>query len=281
MNKKEILQLQNFLNDMRNQVSQGAYFHYGDLIWRMNNLENDFNESQDLKIWKDSDTLIGFVFILPKENNPEIFIRPELYSSVYADEMMDYSIKNSRADNGSFIETSCLKSDCVKEKYLATKGFKKQDDVMVFMEHQIMDNIDEIPLPVNYSYIQSDECDKYQNSLSWLTNEQVNKLLQDPNFENCLSSIICYKNQEIVSGSLCWYDSVGKCGVFEPVETDSNHQQKGLAYLGIKRSLSILKGKGAKRAYVKTGIDNYSAISLYKKLEFSIVDEDYGWSLEL
>ena len=45
MNNNKILQLQMFLKEIRNQVSQGAYFHYGDLIWRMNFIENDFNNS--------------------------------------------------------------------------------------------------------------------------------------------------------------------------------------------------------------------------------------------
>lgn len=47
MDSHQLLQLQMFLKDMRNQVSQGAYFHYGDLIWRMNFIANEFNESHN------------------------------------------------------------------------------------------------------------------------------------------------------------------------------------------------------------------------------------------
>ncbi|MGC9349405.1 MAG: hypothetical protein ACP5JG_14800 [Anaerolineae bacterium] len=85
----DLRRLQRFLVQMRHQVAQAAYFQFGDLIWRTYYPPNGFHVTRDVRIWDRAGGVIdGFVFYLPRDGNPEFFLRPELYNSRIADEMV-------------------------------------------------------------------------------------------------------------------------------------------------------------------------------------------------
>ena len=110
-----------------------------------------------------------------------------------------------------------------------------------------------------------------------ITYEEYEYLCNAPGYKNDLGLQVCYQNQEIVSGCICWYDDIDNCGEFEPVGTNGEHRNKGLAFAVMAKTMENLKKYGAHTVYVRTEKDNTSAIRLYQKLGFNITNEDYEW----
>lgn len=277
----DIKKLQLFLSEMRNHISQAGYFHLGDLIYRINKKSNNLDIEKDIRIWEISDEVVGFVFYLTVENNPEFQIRPDMYQTKIANEMILWTINRAKELQHENIEVSCLDIDTKKRDFLTSNKFKFFDDPIVFMEMQLS-KIPKYELPNEYTF-------KTVNELPNLTELTGDELKSDENimifnskeFKDDLGIRICYKNKQIVSGCICWYDNIDECGLFEPVGTIEDHRGKKLAYSAMAKTLQNLKKYSAKKAYVRTGADNIPAIKLYEKLGFSITNYDLGYKLEI
>lgn len=277
--QKDIRKLQVFLAEMRHQVAQAAYFQFGDLMWRMHFLPNGFDGTTDIRIWSSDDgEICGFVFYLAPDDNPEFFLRPELYDSRIADEMISWAVARALASNATAIETSCIDSDTVKTEFLKRVGFQPLDDVMVFMERQLDDTIPACQLPNGYSIVsQVDHLEVVSITGRRITREQNAHVCNAPGYKNDLGLRVCHQNQRIVGGCICWYDDIDNCGEFEPVGINEEHRRKGLAFAVMAKTMENLKKYGADMVYVRTGKDNAPAIRLYQKLGFDITHEDFGW----
>ncbi len=279
--KNDIIKLQQFLSEMRNLVSQAGYFHLGDLIFRIYKHSNNFDLNKDIRIWEDSGRINGFVLYLQTENNPEFQIRPELYETTITNEMITWTIDRAKELGLKNIEVSCLDKDVLKHRFLIKNGFTKFDDPFVCME---MDHI-KIPkyeLPKEYSFATISELPQLtritgdENS-----NEEYKRMLLSNKYKDDLGIRVCYRNREIVSGCICWYDDIDNCGLFEPVGTKQEHRRKGLAFAVMAKTLENLTRYGADKVYIHTGKDNISAIKLYEKLGFRITNLDHGYELQV
>lgn len=275
---EDFSKFQRFLAEMRRQVAQAAYFQWGDLLWRMHFPPNGFDESRDIRIWSGrAGEIYGFVFYLPPDDNPEFFLRPELYNSRIADEMVAWAVARARTGNAAFIETSCLAHDTLKAEYLRRGGFQPLDDVMVFMERNLATALPVCQLPHGYSIVSAIE----RPELAGITGENLTPALyvnvcNALGYKDDLGLRVCYQNQEIVAGCICWHDEVDNCGELEPVGTDTAHRGQGLAYAVVAKTLNNLKRYGADMAYVRTDKENAPAVRLYQKLGFTITHEDVG-----
>ncbi len=139
----DIRKLQAFLAEMRDKVAQAGYFQFGDLMWRIHYAPNHFDAATDLRIWDDDDGRIsGFAHYAGADDNPEFFLRPELYDSPMAGEMVDWAVARARMGSAARIETSCIDADRRKAAFLSKAGFKQFDDPMVFMARRM-----DVPVP--------------------------------------------------------------------------------------------------------------------------------------
>lgn len=280
--EKDIRKLQIFLAEMRHQVAQAAYFQLGDLLWRMHYLTNGFDETKDIRLWCDENGEIdGFVLYLPSDHNPEFFLRPELYDRRMADEMIAWAVARAQADNVSAIDTSCIDGDVTKAAFLQRKGFQPVDDVMVFMERPLGKALPVGKLPEGYTIVSNVDRPDLPGITGKRNHEEYEYLCQAPGYKSDLGLRVCYRDQEIVSGCVCWYDEVDHCGEFEPVGTTKEHRGKGLAFAVMAQTMAHLKRYEADRVYVRTYKNNTPAVRLYQKLGFKITNEDYGWRLSV
>jgi len=277
--REDVRKLQVFLAEMRHQVAQAAYFQLGDLMWRMCYLPNGFDESRDIRVWDHKDGRIdGFVFYFGRDDNPEFFLRPELYNSRTADEMIAWALERGRAGNAPCIETSCIDGDVAKADFLTRVGFQPDGDVMVFMERHLDDAIPEYRLPYDYSIVSgADRPDLPSVTGTSLTVEQYQSVRNAPGYKDDLGLRVCYRDREIVAGCICWYDDLDTCGEFEPVGTSKEHRRKGLASAVMARTMKHLRQYDVDVVYVRAVKDNAPAVRLYQKLGFKITDKDYGW----
>lgn len=277
----DIKKLQIFLSEMRKLVSQGGYFHLGDIIYRIYKKGNNFDIKKDIRVWEISDKIIGFVLYLTTDNNPEFQIRPDLYQTLTAKEMISWTIKRAKELKQKKIEVSCLDIDNKKRDFLLSNNFEFFDDPIVFMEIDLL-KLPEYKLPNEYSFKTVDELP----DLLQLTGEESNSndyinLYSSKEFKDDLGIRVCYKGKKIVSGCICWYDNIDNSGLFEPVGTAENYRGKGLAYSAMARTLENLYRYGAKKAYVRTNADNIPAIKLYEKIGFKIINYDLGYECKI
>ena len=279
----DIRNLQIFLAEMRDEVSQAGYFQFGDLMWRVHYAPNRFDGATDLQIWDDADGRIGgFTHYAGADDNPEFFLRPELYDSPMASEMIDWAVARARMGEASRIETSCIDADEPKAAFLSKAGFKQFDDPMVFMARSMDIPCGTLDLPADYAIVSHrDRPDLPGVTGVPIAQDAYSALCRAPGYRDELGLRICYQEREIVAGCICWHDDVGNCGEFEPVGTAEGHRGKGLAFAVMAQTLENLSRTGAEVVYVRTGKANAPAIRLYQKLGFVITDEDQGWMLAL
>ncbi len=88
-------------------------------------------------------------------------------------------------------------------------------------------------------------------------------------------------DENVIAGSICWYDAIESFAEFEPVWCDEEHRKNGLASASMLKTMKILKAYGLDKVYVRTEEDNYPAINLYKKLGFKTVHKVKGWEMKL
>ncbi len=271
--------LQAFLAEMRHQVGQAAYFQWGDLLWRMYYGPSGFDETKDIRLWCDQDGKIeGLVFYLPSHENPEFFLRPDLYDSPIADAMIAWGLTRAAADDVPSIETSCIDCDIAKAAFLKRQGFQPFDDVMVFMARKLDDPIPMGQLSKEYEIVSSaDRPDLPSVTGKSMRPAHYAQVCNAPGYKDNLGLRVCYQGQEIVAGCIGWYDALDHCGEFEPVGTSAGHRRKGLAFAVMAKVMENLRHYGAKTMYVRTYKDNVPAVRLYHKLGFHIINEDYGW----
>ncbi len=276
---EDMKKLQAFLVTMRHQVDQAAYFQWGDVMWRMHYRPNGFDETKDIRLWCDEDgTIEGFAFYLPSHDNPEFFLRPELYGSPIADAMIAWGVARATADNAPSIETSCIDCDTAKATFLKRQGFQPLDDVMIFMARRLDDPIPVRQLPKGYAIVSSAERpDLPSVTGKSMTPAHYAQICNAPAYKHDLGLRVCYQQREIVAGCICWYDALDRCGEFEPVGTTESHRRKGLAFAVMAKAMENLKRYGAETVYVRTYKDNGPAVRLYQALGFRITNEDYGW----
>jgi GNAT superfamily N-acetyltransferase len=279
-NKSEDMgKLQAFLVEMRHQVAQAAYFQWGDVLWRMHYGLNGFDVTKDIRLWcGENGDIEGFVFYLPSYDNPEFFLRPELYDSPIAEAMIAWAVKRASADNVPSIETSCIGCDVAKATFLKRQGFQRFDDVMVFMARKLDGPLPVCRLPKGYAIVSSaDRPDLPSVAGKSMTPAHYAQGCHAPGYKDDLGLRVCYQEREIVAGCICWYDALDRCGEFEPVGTSGGHRRKGLAFAVMAKAMENLRHYGAETVYVRTYKDNVPAVRLYQKLGFRITHEDYGW----
>jgi len=278
----DLKRLQRFLVEMRVEDSQAAYFHYGDLLWRIHYAPNQLNASADIRIWSaENGEIDGFVFYLVNDNNPEFFLRPSLYESKMADEMIEWAKVRAQTVNAHAMETGCVAGESAKEAFLKRHGFVAYDEVFVFMARSLADQGPTFELPADYSFVSNSECDLPGVTGTAITREQYAEICRAPGYRDDLGLRVCYKNREIVAGCICWFDDLARSALFEPVGTVAAHRGKGLALAVMAKTLANLRAYEAENVYVRTHKDNIPAVRLYEKLGFEIGAEENGWKLAL
>ncbi len=112
-------------------------------------------------------------------------------------------------------------------------------------------------------------------------NKENRNIINSNEYIDDLGIRVLFNDEQIVSGCVCWYDNVDKCGLFEPVGTQKEHRGKGLAFSVMAKTIVNLSKYGATKVYVRTGLDNVPAIKLYEKLGFKITNYDHGFELDI
>jgi GNAT superfamily N-acetyltransferase len=242
----------------------------------------DFEAQADIRIWESDDgELCGFVFFRPPDN-PEFFVRPELYGSPIEGEMIQWALARAAERGVTSIETSCLDRDMAKAAFLRRHGFTETDDVCVLMERSLVDPLPACRLPDDYSVVTLAEHPELACGIpdSGMADDLYRQVQRAPGYRADLDVRAFYHNTDLASGCTCWVDDLGGYGQFQPVSTQEEHRRRGLASAVMTRAMENLRRYGADRVLVWTDKNLTSAVRLYQSLGFCITHEDYAWKRE-
>ena len=228
--------------------------------------------------------ICGFTFWTGSDQ-VDFFTRPELYESPIGKEMVSRALAEAEEKQVESIKSNCVDCEVEKARFLERLGFRRSGYVEVFLERPLADPLSSYRLPNQYSIISIADQPEFTsgNGLS-IYPPEVNECIRSaPGYKSDLDVKACYCNEGVISGciSLCWYDDVGNCAVFEPVGTRDDHRGKGLALAVMVQAMENLRRYGAKMVYVGTGKNNTPAVHLYQKAGFSITDEIHQWQREM
>lgn len=271
--------LQAFLGEMRHQGHQAGTFQFGDLMYEMHHPLTRFEAEADIQIWSSDDgACCGFVFYRPP-NNPEFFIRPDLYGSHMEDDMLSWSLDRAEQRSVASVETSCLDRDAAKAAFLSRHGFTETDDVCVLMERSLAEPLPTCRLPDGYCVVTLAERPGLACGIpdSGMARELYKRIQRAYGYKADLDVRAFFRNTDLVSGCTCWYDEVDNSAQFQPVGTKEEHRRRGLASAVMIRAMENLRRFRADRVLAWTSKDNVRAVGLYQSLGFRIAHEDYAW----
>ena len=281
--REDVTRLQAFLAELRKKGIPAGTFQVGDLMVEMHHPLTGFEAQADIRIWESDDgELRGFVFYRPPDN-PEFFLRPELYGSPIEDEMIHWSLARAAERGVTSIETSCLDGDAAKAAFLHRHGFTEIDDVCVLMERSLAEPLPACQLPDGYSVVTLAERPEVACGIpgSGLTHDLYKHVQRAPGYKADLDVRAFYHDTLLASGCTCWYDDVANYSHFQPVGTQEDHRRKGLASAVMVRAMENLTRYGADRVLVWTDKKLNPAVRLYQGLGFRITHEDSAWEREV
>jgi GNAT superfamily N-acetyltransferase len=281
--REDLTKLQAFLAELWNQGAQAGTFQYGDLMYEMYHPLTGFEAEADVRIWESDDGgLYGFVFYRPPDN-PEFFIRADLYGSPLEDEMIQWSLSRAAKRGVTSIETSCLDRDAAKAAFLHRHGFTETDDVCVLMERSLAEPLPACKLPDGYRVVTLAERPESACGIpdSGMPRKLYRHVQRAPGYRADLDVRAFYHDTDLASGCTCWVDEVDNSGQFQPVGTKEEHRRKGLASAVMTRAMETLRRYGADRVLVWTDKNLKPAVRLYQSLGFRIAYEDYAWVREV
>jgi GNAT superfamily N-acetyltransferase len=248
-------------------------------MYEMHHPLTGFEPEADIRIWEnDEGGLCGFVFYRPPDN-PEFFIRPELYGSRTEDDMIRWSLARAAERGVTSIETSCLDRDAAKARFLHRHEFTETDDVCVLMERVLAEPLPACRLPDGYRVVTLAECPELACGIpdSGLARALYRQVQSAPGYRADLDVRAFYHDTILASGCTCWYDDADKSGQFQPVGTKEQHRRRGLASAVMIRAMVNLRRHGADRVLVWTDKNLNPAVRLYQSLGFRTAFEDYAW----
>lgn len=281
------------LNDlyaMLNLLSEGHradngthYVHRGDLQWWLFYTDTPPALWQSrIRLWMESNRLVGWTLLSPEEDAFDVFTVPELRGTSQEDEMLTSAVTEmSLWDEVNNVWIA--HDDEVRIQWFEKNGFKVADHHTVHFKRSLSGPLTAPQLPAGFTLRTSrgDEADArlravtshaaFQSGMPfdkyWL---RTWRLMQSPVYVKEHEIFVEAPGGEIASYCIIWTDELTGVGHFEPVGTHPDFQRKGLGKCLLFEAMGRLQSEGMSEADVCTNHDNEAAIPLYQSVGFQI-----------
>lgn len=266
------------------RANHGTYYvHRGDLQWWLFYTDTPPALWQSrIRLWVESDRLIGWALLSPEEDAFDVYTIPALRGTSQEDEMLStVAAEMSALDELDNIWVA--DHDDVRIQWFEKNGFKVADEYMVHFTRFLSDPLAGPPLPSGFK-LRSSRCDEADARLRAITSHaafrsgmpfeqywlRTWRLMQSPVYVKEHEIFVEAPGGEIAAYCIIWTDEQTKLGHFEPVGTHPAFQRQGLGKCLLFEGLRRLKSEGMTVADVCTNHDNVAAIHLYESVGFQI-----------
>ncbi len=99
------------------------------------------------------------------------------------------------------------------------------------------------------------------------------RLLQTSLYRSDLDLLVLDSDDNCAAYGLCWYDPETATGVVEPMRTEDDHQQRGLARHVLTTGINLLAEAGAERIKIVFEPGNPASSHLYLDVGFEPVKQ--------
>lgn len=253
-----------------------AYFHVGDLYWRMR--EESFE--QQLWLWKDADGhTVGFCAW--NAGDLEIQIRPYLDRVDLLTTVLAWAEAQARS-----VTAYTMDVDTTAQSVLTSRGYRQQSHSTDFHRRALNELPASPAMPPGYivRYLRGEEeLDERvaAHQAGWESRRmlQVNyrRLMAMPGYRAELDIVVEAPDGSLVASCNCWLDEASKTGLFEPLSVAPEHRRKGLGRALIHKGLQQLRAFSAREAWVGSRPGS-PATKLYESCGMQVTLRESKWA---
>jgi mycothiol synthase len=274
------------------RANNGTYYvHIGDLKWWLYYppLEGDFWDH--IYMWDDpaqAGRLLGWGLISPDWVGYDVFVQPELRSSLQAEQMHLWGEEQAsliaRVKGKPIIHVFwILADDLSMNGHFRRFGYKRTQE-FVHLRRALDENVSPPQAPSEFvvrgcmgeaelvarassqygAFNSSAQFERYV--------ERFANFIRSPVYDPELDVVAVAPDGQIGAFCIVWTDPVNRVGLFEPVGTYPGFQRRGYGRAVMLEGLRRLQERGMKSAIVSTLDDNLPAIKLYESVGFQIVN---------
>jgi len=152
---------------------------------------------------------------------------------------------------------------------LAGHGFSRKDDGIVECWLDAGARPEVSPLHEGYRLFDRTETAHRPHHMADERRPEIeDRLNQTSMYRPDLDLVVLDQNDDIAAYGLFWYDPQSATGVVEPMRTNDDHQQRGLARHVLTSGIDRLAGAGAKRISIGYEPENPASGHLYRSVGF-------------
>ena len=271
------------LSEGREAKNGTHYVHRGDLQWWL--FYSDIPEEtwqSNIRLWVESDCLVGWALLSPDEHAFDVFVAPNLRGSSREHEMLSWAVEQM-SDLDSLQTIWVAEDDKTRIDWLVQNGFKPEQKYTLHFQRSLIGRLDRSSFSAGFSIRSSrgEEDAPLRSICSHAAFGSIKpfeqywprtlRFMQSPVYVPAHELFVVAPGGEIAAYCIIWTDEWNKIGHFEPVGTHPNFQRKGLGKGLLFEALRRLQSEGMHEADVCTNHDNLPAIGLYESVGFQKV----------
>jgi mycothiol synthase len=284
------------------KANNGTYYvHVGDVNWWLfyPNQKKGFPER--IFLWEDDGDVIGWALFSPRDRAFDLFVHPSERGSERAEQMLVWTIERMtalarRLGYADIRTTWVFEDDAALTTLLQKHGFARQSDYMLYHTRSLAEPIPAPILPEGYavSHVAGEyEAQKRAAASHAAFGSKLPFEAYWPRYLSFTQSPVYEAERDLIvvapdpkgdfggrAAAFCiyWLDPINKVGLFEPVGTHPDFQQKGLGKAVVLEGLRRMKASGMTIAIVGAEHDNPAAQRLYLSAGFQVANKIWTYS---
>jgi ribosomal protein S18 acetylase RimI-like enzyme len=265
------------------------YATAGDLDW-WRAADDDDAALRSTQLWFVGEELVGFAW--PDDDNVDILthprhraLEPEILS--WAEERRAATATGAKP---ATLRAWSLESDTQRLELFRERGYTQTETHLLYWTQPLPATMPPRPLPPGYVLrtVQGEEefaarvaAHRSAFAPSRMTLERYRKARSMPGFHPEHDRVAVAPDGTIAAFCIIWNDGVSGVGVFEPVGTHAEHQQRGLARAVMAEGMRRLTAEGCHTAVVLSAGGRDPSYRLYQSAGFRVLDKLSAFSRQL
>ena len=258
----------------------------GDLDW-WRWTANPGDGIKNAQLWFDGDELIAIAW--PGVGQVDLLVHPEHreVEPLMLEWTENQPLARSVDKQGrTGIRTWSFDGDEVRRETLRQSGYQRTDEALCFRMRANLADIPASVLPEDFrirnvageeDLERRVEVHRDAFSPSKMTVEKHRNVMQSATYRPELDFVVEAPDGSFAAYCLVWFDKHNHFGIFEPVGCHSDYRQRGLTKAVMYEGMRRLRGLGATRAFVNSGLGAQAASALYESVGMPVLDENHAW----
>lgn len=247
---------------------------------------------ESIRLWRDGDVLVGFGYVDDYNNlwfetylstNP-----PGLEDEIIAWGIRCQQVRNNVSGTNDPLDHCCSSANTFRQELLLRNGFTQGSVRSLIFIRQFNEPIKAYPFPTGYSWRSVNDRDSIESLVELhqvafgtknMTVEYRRAMMNAPEYRPELDLVAVAPDGSLAALCVCGFiDEAKLTGYTDPIGTQPDHQQKGLAKALVSTGMILLAKSGAQKVELGTSSENIPMQKLAASLGFNLVAEKLWFS---